>query len=288
MAKSAAERFEESYDATLYGDLNSDAPQILVLQLEDVRPNPDQPRKHFDQEALKSLAESIEQVGQLQPGIVKEDPNEAGKYVIVSGERRWRACGLAAGIDSFTATLLPPEHAGNVGLIALIENVQREDLDPFEEADGYSALMKAHGYKQGELAKLVGKKRNTINEILNLTRVSDDIRDEYREGDFKTRSKQVLIEIAREKSREVQAAMWKKAQKQKLTLKAVREIKKEQESAREQASRLLLRLGNVIEQIATKAELFPAKSTQLGDLLDISGELSKLIESTFSEPKKKK
>ena len=288
MAKTAAERFEESYDATLYGDLNSDAPQILVLPLEDVRPNPDQPRKHFDEGALRSLADSIEQVGQLQPGIVKEDPDEAGKYIIVSGERRWRACDLAAGIETYLATLLPPEHAGNIGLIALIENVQREDLDPFEEADGYKQLMKAHGYKQGELAKLVGKKRNTISEVLTLTKVPEEIRTEYREGDFRTRSKQVLIEIARERSKEVQAAMWKKAQKQKLTLKAIRDIKKEQETAREQASRLLLRLGNVIEQIAGKEELFPAGSTQRGDLLDISEELAKLIETTFSSNKRKK
>lgn len=277
----------ESYDTTLYGGLDSSAPQILVLTLESVRPNPDQPRKHFDEDALKSLASSIEQVGQLQPGIVKEDPEEVGKYVIVSGERRWRACSLAEGVDTYLATLLPPEHEENVGLIALIENVQREDLDPFEEADGYKVLMKAHGYNQGQLAKLVGKKRNTVNEVLTLTKVPDDIRLEYREGEFKTRSKQVLIEIAREKNADVQAAMWKKAQKQKLTLSKIRTIKQEQATAVEQASKLLLRLTNVIEQIAGKGDLFPPGSTQRGDLLDISEELTTLVETTFASKKKK-
>jgi ParB family chromosome partitioning protein len=136
------------------------------LKITEVEPNREQPRKNFNQESLEELAESIKEYGLIQPIIVtKKD----GYYSIIAGERRWRACKLA-GLEEIPAILREDDEKKNQE-IALIENIQREDLNPYEKALGIKNLMDTYGFTQEEIAKKLGKGRSTIANsirILNL------------------------------------------------------------------------------------------------------------------------
>ena len=136
------------------------------LKITEVEPNRNQPRKNFNQEALEELAESIKEYGLIQPIIVTQ---KDGYYSIIAGERRWRACKLA-GLKEIPAILREDDEKKN-NEIALIENIQREDLNPYEKALGIKNLMDSYGFTQEEIAKKLGKGRSTIANsirILNL------------------------------------------------------------------------------------------------------------------------
>lgn len=136
------------------------------LKITEVEPNREQPRKNFNQEALEELAESIKEYGLIQPIIVtKKD----GYYAIIAGERRWRACKLA-GLEEIPAIVREDDERKN-NEIALIENIQREDLNPFEKALGIKNLMQTYGLTQEEVSKKLGKSRSAIANtvrVLNL------------------------------------------------------------------------------------------------------------------------
>lgn len=136
------------------------------LRITEVEPNRNQPRKNFNQEALEELAESIKEYGLIQPIIVTE---KDGYYSIIAGERRWRACKLA-GLEEIPVIVREDDERKN-NEIALIENIQREDLNPFEKALGVRNLMDTYGLTQEEVAKKLGKSRSAIANtvrILNL------------------------------------------------------------------------------------------------------------------------
>lgn len=136
------------------------------LKINDVEPNRDQPRKNFKQEALEELAESIKEYGLIQPIVVTE---KDGYYCIIAGERRWRACKLA-GLEEIPAIIREDDDRKNQE-IALIENIQREDLNPFEKALGIKNLMETYDLTQEEVSKKLGKSRSAIANtvrILNL------------------------------------------------------------------------------------------------------------------------
>ncbi len=136
------------------------------LKITEVEPNREQPRKNFNQEALEELAESIKEYGLIQPIIVtKKD----GYYAIIAGERRWRASKLA-GLEEIPAIIREDDERKN-NEIALIENIQREDLNPFEKALGIKNLMQSYGLTQEEVSKKLGKSRSSIANtvrVLNL------------------------------------------------------------------------------------------------------------------------
>lgn len=136
------------------------------LKITEVEPNREQPRKNFNQEALEELAESIKEYGLIQPIIVtKKD----GYYAIIAGERRWRACKLA-GLEEIPAIIREDDERKN-NEIALIENIQREDLNPFEKALGIKNLMQTYGLTQEEISRKLGKSRSSIANtvrVLNL------------------------------------------------------------------------------------------------------------------------
>lgn len=134
------------------------------LPLEALKPNPDQPRRTFDDDAVKDLAASIKARGLLQPILVR--PLENGDYQIVAGERRWRAAQRAQLHD--VPVLIRELTDEETAEIALIENIQRVDLNPIEEAEAYARLASAHGRKQDEIAKAVGKSRSHVTNIMRL------------------------------------------------------------------------------------------------------------------------
>ena len=128
---------------------------LVELPLESVIPDPTQPRKKFDEEKLKELAESIKQHGLLEPILVK--PIEDGKYQIIAGERRWRACKIA-GLPTIKAIVWEGEISEDKKhLLQIIENLQRDDLNPIEEAESYKKLIDGFGYTHQELAKKLEK-----------------------------------------------------------------------------------------------------------------------------------
>ncbi len=144
-----------------------------TLPIERIRPNPNQPRRTFDDTAMAELASSIRQKGIIQPIIVRPDPQYPDSFQIVAGERRWRAAQLA-GIHQVPIILRQYDDT-EVLEIAIIENIQRADLNPIDEASGYRQLMDAFGHTQEHLAAALGKSRSHIANLLRLLALPDDV-----------------------------------------------------------------------------------------------------------------
>ena len=144
---------------------------LRQLPVQKVEPNPLQPRREFDQEALEALADSISEHGMLQPLTVRELPS--GYFQIIAGERRWRAARLA-GLSEVPALVIEADDRKTMEL-ALIENLQREDLNPVEEALGYDSLIKDYGLTQEEAARRVGKSRPAVANALRLLNLEEEL-----------------------------------------------------------------------------------------------------------------
>lgn len=148
-----------------------DSNSSVMLKISEIEPNRSQPRKDFDENSLSDLAQSISQHGLLQPLLVR--PLPIGGYQIVAGERRYRACRMA-GLTEVPITIRELSDTETMEL-ALIENLQREDLSPIEEALGYKALIDEHGFSQEEVATSVGKSRPAIANSLRILKLPDSV-----------------------------------------------------------------------------------------------------------------
>lgn len=144
-----------------------------TVKISRITPRGDQPRKNFDDNALQVLADSIQEHGVIQPIVVREVGVLDGNYEIIAGERRWRAAKMA-GLDEIPAVIMTGDEL-KVAEVALIENVQRKDLNPIEEAMAYKALIERFGLKQEEVAKQAGKSRSAIANMLRLLELPDDV-----------------------------------------------------------------------------------------------------------------
>lgn len=164
--------FAENTDETTEG--------AVSVKIGEIEPNRDQPRKEFDSEALSELADSISQHGVLQPLLLR--PLLTGGYRIVAGERRWRAARMA-GLTEVPAIIREMSDAEEM-LFALIENLQREDLTPLEEARGYRTLIEAQDFTQEEVSKAVGKSRPAITNALRLLNLPEDIQGMLERGEI--------------------------------------------------------------------------------------------------------
>ncbi len=153
---------------------------VTKLSISDIEPRKDQPRKSFDDESLQLLADSISVHGVLQPIIVRENPIYPSTYEIIAGERRWRAAKLA-GITEMPAVIVDGDDL-KVAQIALVENVQREDLNPIEEAFAYQALIERFGLTQEQLSKEVGRSRSAIANMIRLINLPDEVLELLRDG----------------------------------------------------------------------------------------------------------
>ena len=156
------------------------ARDTLNLPMASIRPNPQQPRRYFAEAELAELAESVRAKGVLQAILVRPDPKDEGKYQIIAGERRWRAA-KQAGLKEIPAIVRNTDELELLE-IGIIENVQRTDLNPIEEAEAYGALMKRFGRTQEGLAESVGKSRAHIANTIRLLQLSETARDHLREG----------------------------------------------------------------------------------------------------------
>jgi len=152
---------------------------VREVDIGQIRPNPAQPRQHFDEDALAELADSIRQHGVLQPVLLR--PVEGG-YELIAGERRWRA---SQRVQLHTIPALVREHDDSSSAeLALIENVQRADLNAIEEAEGYHTLIARFGHTQDNVAKLVGKSRSHVANLLRLLGLPDSVRQMLMRGDI--------------------------------------------------------------------------------------------------------
>ena len=163
----------------------------LMVPVERIRPNPDQPRRTFDQDALSDLADSIREKGVIQPLIVRVAPEDPDLYEIVAGERRWRASQMA---QLHTLPVLVREFNDTEVLeIAIIENIQRADLNPVDEAAGYRQLMEKFGHTQEQLATALGKSRSHIANQMRLLQLPPEVLEQLSDGKLSAGHARTLI-----------------------------------------------------------------------------------------------
>lgn len=166
-----------------------------LVNINDIEPKRDQPRKHFDEEALKELADSIAMHGVIQPLLVR--PLSDGGYQLIAGERRWRASRMA-GLSQVPVVVreMTDEEAME---LALIENLQREDLNPIEEAEGFKLLMDTYSFTQEQAAEKVGKSRPAVANALRLLALPQEVLDMVKEGIISSGHARTLIPLTDEK-----------------------------------------------------------------------------------------
>ena len=178
-----------------------DAPGLLTLPISKVEPREDQPRTSFDEEALHDLAESIAQYGLIQPILVRK--LDSGYYQIIAGERRWRASRLA-GLTEIPVRVVEADDRRTAEL-ALVENLQREDLNPIEEAKGYRTLMEDYGLSQEEVARGVGRSRPAVANALRLLSLSPQVMELVEKGELSAGHARALVPIS-DGGRQLEAA----------------------------------------------------------------------------------
>ena len=182
----------------LLGDFTEEIPEnspYKLLPIYKVEPNKDQPRQDFDEEELQALSESISVHGVIQPLTVRELPS--GYYQIIAGERRWRASRMA-GLSEIPAVVVEADDKKAMEL-ALIENLQRQDLNPMEEALGYQSLIQEYGLTQEEASSRVGKSRSAVANALRLLQLPELIMDMLRNGKLTAGHARAVLKIKQEK-----------------------------------------------------------------------------------------
>ncbi len=200
-----------------------------TLAINDIIPNKEQPRKTFDETALQELSDSIAQHGVLQPLLVR--PLTTGGYQLVAGERRWRASRLA-GLKEVPVIIKELSDTEAME-IAIIENLQREDLNPIEEAEGLQALIDKCGYTQEEVATSVGKSRPAITNALRLLRLPEDVRQMTKDGDISAGHARALLAFDNEA---MMCECAKQIIEKKLTVRDVEKMAKRPKAAKTKAS----------------------------------------------------
>jgi ParB family chromosome partitioning protein len=197
---------------------SKDSLKVVDIPLTICKVNPNQPRKLFDDVALRDLAASIDRYGLLQPITVRRDPKNKEGFMVVAGERRFRAFQLL-GKETIPAVI----SSGNADEIALIENLQRENLNPIEEAEGLERLRKKYGYTMKEIGQAVGKAESTISHLLKITDLPRRIKEELANSQT-TRS--FLIELAKLEDKKAQLKIWDDAKKGGMTIQELRRRKR--------------------------------------------------------------
>lgn len=222
--------------------------EMTEIKIADIIPNPTQPRKQFDEQALEELADSIRVLGLIQPITVKK---EGEKYLIISGERRWRAA-QSAGLESLPAYIRDVDDT-NLHAMALVENIQRQDLNAIEVALGLQRLIDECGLTQEALADKVGKKRSTIANYMRLLRLPDEVQLAVKEGILSMGHAKAIASV---ENRRQQLALLKKCVKNNMSVRQI-----------EEAARALAdKVARTVEPAAE--EEYPESYTRLVEYLE--------------------
>jgi ParB family chromosome partitioning protein len=255
---------KERVDRDSFFQISADLPRLVELDVAAIAPNPEQPRLRLDDGTLEELKASIARHGLLQPILVRRAEAGTG-WVLVAGQRR-----LAAVKALGRATVAAILTAGDPGEVALVENLQREALDPFDTASAVQRLMERHGYSQAAMGGILGLRQNTVSALLAVNRLPERIRAEYPTSDRV--SKSLLIELAAVPDAGEQLRLWDAVRSGGLTVRGVRAARgkdeppaprpplRPAEAAVAEARRLLARLERltpaaVAEPAAMLAEL---------------------------------
>ena len=227
MARGAIKRdFFSILDDNIYEE-NKDS--VTTVKIGDIEPRKDQPRKDFDEEAIHLLADSIAIHGVLQPIIVRENTDFPGTYEIIAGERRWRAAKIA-GLSEMPVVLVDGDDL-KMAQIAIVENVQREDLNPVEEAFAYQALIERFGLTQEQLSKEVGKSRPAIANMLRLVDLPDEVLELLKEGKITSGHARAILALD---SEEQMIELAQKVHENDLSVRKVEEIVRKLLAAQEE------------------------------------------------------
>lgn len=200
-----------------------------ILKLSSIEPRHDQPRKTFEREGLEALAESVQKYGVLQPIIVRPSQLIDDTYEIIAGERRWRAAKLA-GLDEIPAVVLDGDDL-KIAQVSIIENIQREDLNPIEEALAYRGLMERFGLTQEQVSKQVGKSRSAIANLLRLLDLPEEVLEMLKGGELTAGHARALLAL---ESEETAIALAHKTLEKDLSVREVENAVKKLNSAAEQ------------------------------------------------------
>lgn len=242
-------------------DFSEEESELLYLPISKVEPRLEQPRNYFDEEALQELSESILQYGLIQPITVRK--LDSGYYQIIAGERRWRASRLA-GLTEVPVRVIEADDRRTAEL-ALVENLQREDLNPIEEAKGYKTLIEVYGLTQEEAAKSVGRSRPAITNSMRLLNLSETVMEMVEKGSLSAGHARALIPISDEAqqlaaAQEVIEKGYSVRRTEQLAAKLTKVPKEEKEEksgisvdyAAEVANRLSLSLGRKVKLVDGK------------------------------------
>ncbi|MEA3639971.1 MAG: ParB/RepB/Spo0J family partition protein [Lamprobacter sp.] len=234
----------------LFGNSIVNAPVVATIRLDEIEPDTNQPRKHFDKDALKELAATIKEKGLIQPIIVRSNPDSTG-YIIIAGERRWRAARInnAETIEAIVRDDLDARAA------ALIENIQRQNLKPLEEADAVATLLAEAELSQGDLAAMLGMGRASLNQLLKIRALPDDIKQESVVADT---PKSILIELSSIKDEPVVRRLWKRYRNSDLTIADIRRVRdagKNKKGATEELTGINIEERNIRKAIGAIATL---------------------------------
>ena len=232
-------------------DFDETEGELLTLPISKVEPRKEQPREYFDEQALAELADSIAQYGLIQPITVRK--LDSGYYQIIAGERRWRASRLA-GLDEVPVRVIEADDRLTAEL-ALVENLQREGLNPIEEAKGYRTLIEAHGLTQDEVAKSVGRSRPAVTNALRLLSLSPKVLEMVEKGELSAGHARALLTVS-------------EADKQ---LDAANEVIKKSYSVR--------KTEQLASRLSKEAKSEPSKATGISVdyAAEVSEQLSKLL-----------
>ncbi len=270
-----------SYDSVLDNALSSSKKEekgdrVLEVDLDAVRPNPNQPRKEFDSATLEELAQSIRREGVLQPILVEEiGPN---RYSIVAGERRYRASKMA-GLKTIPVLVKDVTQMQRLE-ISLIENIQRESLNPIEEAQAYAYLIQEAGITQEELARRLGKNRSTISNSIRLLQLSPVMQEELLKGKFTAGHARAILSVVNPADREI---LYKTLLERDLSVRATEEMASQFNQGRRVAHQKKKRSKKEVEK---RLEVLAAEESflmALGTQVEIKGTIKKgRIEIPFS------
>jgi ParB family chromosome partitioning protein len=204
--------------ALISEDLNkADDKNIVEIDLNLIEPNPNQPRKTFDIDKIQELADSIKEHGLIQPVIVKKVEDN---YQLIAGERRWRAC-IELGMDKISAIVRDLDNKSQTE-IALIENIQREDLNPIDEGVAYELLIERYALTQEELSKIVGKSRVYVTNILRLLKLTDKVKEKIKTGEISQGHGKILVGLSENR----QYQLLNRIVKEKLSVRELEKIVK--------------------------------------------------------------
>lgn len=233
--------------------MTEDMDGVSTLRLTEIEPNKNQPRKNFDKEALEQLATSIRENGVLQPLLVR--PLATGNYQIIAGERRWRASKIA-GLTEVPVVIRDDLTEEQVMQIALIENLQRENLNPIEEAMGYKELIDNYKMTQDELAKTLGKARSSIANSLGLLTLPKSVKDLLSSGELSAGHCKALKSI---KDPALMTEIAFRAADGELSVRSIEAIAKREAKKNDERSEIKPRLAYFTEVELSLAELLGTK-----------------------------